>query len=81
MGGMTVRSKTFVNAVQLIFMKIKADGSLDPADNYTSEWLGVEVNGAKETKLGGTGRAVIGIHCKQGAILNSVGLVLDNGRK
>ncbi|QVL31931.1 hypothetical protein KIH39_24355 [Telmatocola sphagniphila] len=80
-GGMTVRSKTFVNAVQLIFMKIKADGSLDPADNYTSEWLGVEVNGAKETKLGGTGRAVIGIHCKQGAILNSVGLVLDNGRK
>ena len=59
-------------------MKIKSDGGLDPTDNYTSEWLGADVAGVKEIKLGGDGRSVIGFHCKQGAILNALALVMEN---
>ena len=77
-GGITVRTRTFANSVQLVFMKIKSDGGLDPMDNYTSDWLGADVSGVKEIKLGGVGRSVIGFHCKQGAILNALALVMEN---
>lgn len=75
-GGMTVRSKRYVNAVRVAFMKLKPDGGLDPADKYASEWLGPDVEETKETELGGDGRAVVGLHCRQGAILNAMALVM-----
>jgi hypothetical protein len=75
-GGLTVRTKRYVNAVRVVFMKIKPDGALDPNDSYTSDWLGADPAGAKETTLSGDGRPVIGLNCKQGAILNALALVL-----
>lgn len=75
LGGLNVRTKRFVNQVQMVFMKLTADGKLDPKDSYTSDWLGPQVEGAKEVKLGGDGRPVIGFHCQQGGILNAIALV------
>jgi RNA polymerase sigma factor (sigma-70 family) len=76
-GALTVRTKRHVNAVQITFMKL-SDGKLDPKDSYTSEWLGATDVAGKEIKLGGDGRAVIGLNCRQGGILNAVALVIEN---
>jgi predicted Zn finger-like uncharacterized protein len=75
-GGAKVRSKRFVDAVQLVFMRVKADGRLDPADSYTSDWFGDTVDRPVKT-LAGDGTRVIGIHCRSGAILNGLALVLE----
>jgi hypothetical protein len=75
-GAVRVRSKRFVNAVQLVFQKVKADGMLDPADTYESDWVGaMNVDGEPKT-LAGDGTPVIGIVCQQGAIVNGLALVL-----
>ena len=76
-GALTVRTKRYVNAVQITFMKL-SDGKLDPKDSSTSEWLGATDVAGKEIKLGGDGRAVIGLNCRQGGILNAVALVIEN---
>ncbi len=76
-GAVNVRTKRFVSAIQLVFMKLGTDGQLDPKDSYTSAWLGHEKVGTTETKLGGDGRLVIGVSCQQGAIVNSMALVMD----
>ncbi len=77
-GGLNVRAKRFVDQVQIVFLKLLPDGKLDPKDSYTSEWLGPETKDAREVKLGGDGRPVIGIHCSKGAILNGVALVMGS---
>ena len=78
-GGLRVRQAgKFVDGAQLVYMKLKPDGSLDPGDSYESKWLGPATEG-EVTALGGDGRAVIGIHCKQGGILNAVALVMEPG--
>ena len=77
-GAAKVRSKRYVDAVQLVFMRGKPDGRLDPADSYTSDWFGTQ--GEQEAKtLAGDGTPVIGIHCRQGAILDALALVLRKG--
>jgi hypothetical protein len=75
-GGVNVQSKKFVDAIQVVFMKIKPSGGLDATDLYTSDWLGT-VGDGKTTKLGQTGKIVMGINCKQGAILNGFALVME----
>jgi hypothetical protein len=69
-----------VYAVQLIYMKLKPDGTLDPKDTYTTEWLGPESTG-KVIKLGGDGKRVIGINCRSGAILDGLALVMESSTK
>ncbi|HEY3789128.1 MAG TPA: hypothetical protein VGL71_09745 [Urbifossiella sp.] len=76
-GAITAKTKTFVNGIQITFMKLTTDGKLDPSDSYTSEWLGPHEVGVKETKLTGNGREVIGLLCYQFGVLNALGLVLD----
>lgn len=78
-GGMNVQSKNDVDAVQLVFMKLGSDGKLDPADRYESDWVGYPTGGASKS-LGGDGRRVIGLNCRQGAILDGVALVLDKAK-
>jgi hypothetical protein len=78
-GGLTVRTKRFVNAVQVTFMRLGPDGRPDPRDSYTSAWLGADKVQGREVKLGGDGRPVIGLSCKQGGILNAVALVMESG--
>lgn len=80
-GAVLAKSNNFVNAVQVTFMKLKADNSgLDPKDSYTSAWVGPQQAGVKEIKLGGDGRKVIGVHCNQAAVLDGFALVMDSNR-
>lgn len=74
-GGLLIDTPEFVNAYAVIFMKRREDGSLDPDDSYTSEWVGPKSDGTPE-QLSGEGRVVCGVHGRAGAILNAVGLVL-----
>jgi hypothetical protein len=80
-GAITVKSNNFVNTIQITFMKLNADNSgLDTKDSYTSPWQGPEVDGAKETKLGGDGRKVIGVYLHKGGVIQGLALVMDSYR-
>lgn len=73
-GGIMVRSGEVVDGLQIIFMRLKADGlSLDPQDSYTSEWLGTSGGGARE--LSGKGRLVVGITGTTTGVIESLGLI------
>jgi hypothetical protein len=56
----TCKSGLNFDGCSLTFMKMKADGTLDPADSYESDWVGYNGN-KRPTKLGGDGTPVIGI--------------------
>jgi hypothetical protein len=76
-GAITAKTKTYVSGIQITFMKLTADGKLDPADSYTTDWLGPHQVGTKETKLGGDGRRVLGLICDQAGHLSAIGLVME----
>lgn len=76
-GAVNAHADRFVNAVQLVFMKVGSDGRLDSSDSYTSDWLGFPGSG-EPTTLGGDGRTVIGMSFRQGAILDGLALVLKD---
>ena len=76
-GGMAVKSKTFVTAIKITFMKLTPDGKLDTKDSYTSPWVGPEETGTTETALGGDGKKVLGICLYKGAIVDGMALVME----
>ena len=77
-GAVNVNAGDYVNGVQLVFMRVKDDGRLDPKDSYSSEWLGIRPRGRrKPQKLGGDGDPVIGIHSRRGLVVDSMALVID----
>jgi hypothetical protein len=77
-GGLIVDADKYVNAVQLVFLRVKPDGTLDPADTHTSEVIGAP-SGRPTRTLAGNGTKVIGLHGRKGLVLDSVGLVLAGG--
>jgi hypothetical protein len=74
-GGLIVDADKYVNAVQLVFLRVKPDGTLDAADTHTSEVIGAPTGRPTRT-LAGDGAQVIGLHGRKGLIVDSVGLVL-----
>jgi hypothetical protein len=76
-GALNVKTKKIVTAVQVVFMKPKPDGTLDPIDSYTSAWLGHPEEADAEGKLSGEGRKVIGMHLKHFGVVYAVALVLE----
>jgi len=76
-GGLNVKTRKIITAVQVVFMKQKPDGTLDPDDSYTSKWLGHPDEGEKEGKVSGNGRKVIGMHLKHFGAVYAVALVLE----
>jgi hypothetical protein len=77
-GGLNVKFRTVVTGVQVVYMKRKPDGSLDPEDTYKSEWLGQPGEADKEYALTGKGKKVIGVHLKSAVgKLQAVALVLE----
>jgi hypothetical protein len=76
LAGFNVDAGKYVNALQIIFMRQNADGSLDPSDQYTSDWFGNHRR--KNTRqLGCTGAKVLGFQGRGGSVvLNAVGLVI-----
>lgn len=73
--GFNVDAGQYVNALQIIFMRQNADGSLDPADQYTSKWFGNHRR-KKTRKLGGTGATVVGFQGRGTVVLDALGLVV-----
>lgn len=73
-GGIHVDGTEFINAVSVIFMKIKPDGTLDPEDSYNSPWLGTP-HEKKATTISGGGKVVVGVHGRAQAAMDAIGLV------
>lgn len=74
-GAIQVDADECVRAVRIAFMRIEGD-RLDTKDSYVSEWLGTPT-GADSTTINGGGAKVLGVHGRRMAILDAVGLVLD----
>jgi hypothetical protein len=75
-GAVKVEAGHFVDAVQLVFMRIGDDGRLDPSDSYTSEWLGFHSGGKPSVTLGGTGAIVLGVCGRGAAVVDALGLTI-----
>jgi len=75
-GALEVDAAEYVTAARAVFMRIDAQGRLDPKDSYQSEWMGTPSGNPTET-LGGDGSKVIGICGRRVAVLDVVGLVLE----
>ena len=56
-GGMNGRAVAVIDGFELIYMKIKSDGTLDPNDTQTSDWVGNLQTGARKT-IDGKGKPV-----------------------
>ncbi len=81
-GGLVVKATKLTHAMKVVYMKLTPDGTLDPADSYTTDWLGNATEaGAREVKLGGDGRTVIGVNLRGGAVLNAIALVMSGPAK
>jgi hypothetical protein len=73
-GGLMVDGENYANAIRVIF--IRANGkTLNPADTYMSDWLGVPIND-HPTQLAGKGERVIGICGRKGLNFDALGLVI-----
>ncbi|MFG0332805.1 MAG: jacalin-like lectin, partial [Maioricimonas sp. JB049] len=54
-------------------MRIGADGRLDPADSYASDWIGQPA--ANPTRLQQEGLSIVGFYGRGGAVLDALGVV------
>jgi hypothetical protein len=77
LGALKVKTQKVVIAVQAVFMRQQADGTLDPATAYTSQWLGYPEEADNEGLLHGKGRKVIGMHLKHLGMVHALALVLE----
>ncbi|HEY2342126.1 MAG TPA: hypothetical protein VGH90_03800 [Chthoniobacteraceae bacterium] len=60
-GGIVARSGEVVNCFQVIFMRINPDGvSLNPQDNYVSDWLGGK-DGGPPKEISAHGHMIVGL--------------------
>lgn len=75
-GGILVYAPQFVSNIQLIYMKVRSDGTLDPDDTKRSEWLGGKPSG-EPTEISGGGKLVVGIHGRGAAVVDAIGLLFE----
>jgi hypothetical protein len=74
-GAVKVEAGHFVDALQVVFMRIGDDGRLDPSDSYTSDWIGFHSDKPSVT-LGGTGAIVLGFCGRGTAVVDALGLTI-----
>ncbi|QDU41145.1 hypothetical protein Mal4_55100 [Maioricimonas rarisocia] len=72
-GAVEVHRGEFVDGLRLTFMRTRADGQLDPADSYTSEWIGQPTE--NPTRLQREDQPIIGFYGLRGAVLDALGVV------
>lgn len=75
-GGLIVDAQEYVSAVKVVFVRLQADGRPNPADTYTSDWIGHPTGGPTRT-LDAKGAKVIGVHGRRAAVLDAIGLLLE----
>jgi hypothetical protein len=74
-GGLNIKAGLVVNGFSVRFMRNKGD-ALDPADAYSSEWIGDQTGGNGPIPLGGDGAPIIGIIGRRNAReCNGLGLL------
>lgn len=77
-GAVNLNALEYINGIQLVFMRVKDDGRLDPKDSYISEWLGARARGRRKPQvLSGGGDPIIGIHFRKGLVVDAMALVVD----
>jgi hypothetical protein len=76
MGGIRVdgQGEVFFHAMQIVFMKLRADGRLDTKDTYNSDWIGTPTG--KTAMLASDGPPVVGVYGRRVLLLHSIGLIL-----
>jgi hypothetical protein len=74
--GAEVRSNRYVDSIKLHFRRLRPDGTLDPADSYTSDWFGEPGTQGRIITLGNEGPRVIGIYLRAGLVVDGFALVL-----
>ena len=72
-GAIVAKGAVRMDGFKVVFMKITGT-SLEPRDSYECAWIG-GTGGGPETKLGGDGAPVVGIHGRSGMDLDGVGLI------
>ncbi|MBI1345984.1 hypothetical protein GC163_06815 [bacterium] len=75
-GGLNLEAEQYVTAMQVVFMRIKDDGSLDPADQYTSDWIGFP-KGEKVKSVLSEGQKVTGFFGRRQVVMDAMGLVME----
>jgi S1-C subfamily serine protease len=74
-GAMTCKSGLNFDGCSFTFMRVKADGTLDPKDSYESDWCGYSAP-KRAAIIGGDGKPVVGVVGRAGdTTLNGFGLV------
>jgi hypothetical protein len=79
-GAVNIYAQSYVNGIQLVFMRVRDDGQLDTNDSYTSDWMKT-VNDGKMRTLTGDGAPIIGIHMRYGAVIDALALVAKRAKK
>jgi hypothetical protein len=75
-GAANVVVRNYVDAVQLVYMRVLPGRRLDPEDTYTSEWIGYS---GEPTSLTGNGARVVGISVKENwGDVSAVALVTES---
>jgi hypothetical protein len=75
-GGFIVDTGSFFHAMRIIFMRIRADGRLDPDDTYQSAWIGTPI-GKTTLTVSSKGDKVIGIHGRRMLLVHTIGLIVE----
>jgi hypothetical protein len=75
-GALEIDAPKYVSAVRVVFMRLGADGRLDPNDSYKSDWIGTPSATPTRT-VGGDGKKVIGVQARRAAVLDALGLVVE----
>ena len=75
-GAIRIWGTDFVNGLQLVFMKLKDDGTLDPDDIREGKWL-VRSPEADFQTLSGEGHLLCGIHGRKALIIDALGIVIQ----
>ncbi len=76
-GGLNLRAGLIVDAFQLVFMRVEG-GRLNPADTYTSDWIG-DPSGGDASTVSGNGRPIVGLRGRADVnMFKALGAVVAN---
>lgn len=76
-GGLNLEAQQHVTAMQVVFMKINDDGSLNPADQYTSEWIGFPTEKNVKSIIS-DGKKVVGFYGRRQLVMDAIGLIVES---